>query len=89
MQSDTILDATAVAEHLRCSEQQAENLMRDGELPATKVGRGWITTYGQVIEFVIGRIKAERKAPKPIKATIVQPGGRRRRALPTLPELTR
>lgn len=88
MHPDTILDATAVAEHLRCSTDQADELMRKGELPATKVGRGWITTYGQVIEFVIARIKAERKRPEPIKATVVQqPEGKRRRVLPELPAI--
>lgn len=88
MQSDTILDATSVAEQLRCSTDQADELMRRGDLPATKVGRGWITTYGQVLEFVIARIKAERKCPEPIKATVVPPTeGKRRRALPELPAI--
>ena len=89
MQSDVILDAGQVAEHLRCEPGTAEDLMREGKLPATKVGRGWITTYGQVIEFVIARIKEERKRPEPIKATIVQAPKRRGRTPPPLPEVTR
>lgn len=87
MQSDTILDATSVAEQLRCSTDQADELMRRGDLPATKVGRGWITTYGQVLEFVIGRIKAERKKPESTKASIVQPPEGKRRRLPELPSI--
>lgn len=89
MLPDTILDAAAVAEHLRCSTDQAEALMREGELPATKVGRGWITTYAQVLEFVIARIKAERKRPEPIKAAVVPQARGRRRELVALPDVTR
>ena len=90
MQADTILDVNQVAEHLRCEPGTAEDLMRDGKLPATKVGRGWITTYGQVIEFVIARIKEDRKKPEAITATIVQDEPQRRgRTPPPLPDLTR
>lgn len=88
MHPDTILDVAQVAEHLRCEPGTAEELMREGKLPATKVGRGWITTYGEVVAFVIARIKAERKRPEPIKATAIQqPEGKRRRVLPELPAI--
>lgn len=86
MLPDTILDVDQVAEHLRCKPEQAETLMRDGKLPATKIGRGWITTYGEVVAFVIGRIRAERTKPEPVKARVVS-DKRGPRALPELPAI--
>ncbi len=70
MQADIILDVAGVAEHLRCSAEQVENLMRTGELPATKIGRSWITTYGEVIGFVTRRIEAGRHRSSGIKARV-------------------
>lgn len=86
MHTDTILDVEQTAEHLRCEPSTAEDLMRNGALPATKVGRGWITTYGQLLAFVNARIKAERKRPEPIKAAVVSMESKRRgRTPPPLP----
>ena len=86
MPPDTILDAAAVAELLHCSVEQAEALMRREELRATKIGRGWITTYGEVVAFVVGRITAERHRPEPVNASFGTTSTRsRRRTLVPLP----
>lgn len=78
MSEDKILCAEEIAEQLRCSVAQAEDLMRRGELPAAKIGRGWITTYGELIEFVRQRIRAPRQRPAPaVLASIGQPSRRR------------
>jgi CTP synthase (UTP-ammonia lyase) len=50
--TDTILGAAAVSDLLQCSEKQAEELMRDRELAATKIGRGWVTTYAHVLAWM-------------------------------------
>jgi len=86
MQSDIILDVAQVAAHLRCEVSTAEELMRRGDLPATKVGRGWITTYGQVLGFVIRRIEAGRPRTRGIKGSVATDCQSRRR-LPELPDL--
>lgn len=82
--TDEILDAEHVAKLLRCSTEQAEQLMRDGDLPATKVGRGWITTEATVLEWVRSKISAPRwRAPATKARTIsVRPRG-----LPPLPDV--
>lgn len=67
--SDVILAADEVAALLRCSTEQAEHLMRAGALPATKIGRGWITTNATVLEYVRGRIIEAR----PRKISAVRP----------------
>jgi hypothetical protein len=90
MTPETILDAEAVAQHLRCSPEQAEALMRNRELPGTKVGRGWITTYGEVVQFVIQRIRSESKRPAAVGARIDSTQTKsRRKQLVQLPDLTR
>lgn len=86
MQSEIILDVAGVAEYLRCSVEQVETLMRSGELPATKIGRSWITTYGEMLGFVIWRIETGRHRPGGIKASVATDSGSRRR-LPELPDL--
>lgn len=85
MQSDIILDVAQVAEHLRCEPDTAEDLMRRRELPATKVGRGWITTYGQVLGFVIRRIEAGHPRTRGFKASVAT-DSRSRRRLAEIPD---
>lgn len=87
MHQDVILDAAEVAEHLRCSVEQAEALMREDELPATKVGRGWITTYGEVVRFVTDRIRRQKSKPLGYKASVSEPRRGKRRELVPLPTL--
>jgi hypothetical protein len=88
MNENTILDAGAVAELLRCTREQAEDLMRRDELPATKIGRGWITTYSELLGFVARRIRTERKR-EAINATVGEPVKSKRRQLAQLPAATR
>lgn len=81
---DDPLDTDQAAAILRCEPETAEALMRSGELPATKIGRSWVTLRSYVIEFLRQRIEQE----KPTTATparIVAP--KRRRGPPPLPSL--
>ncbi len=86
MQSEIILDVAGVAGHLRCSAEQVEALMRSGELPATKIGRSWITTHSEMLGFVTRRIEAGRHRARDVKASVAT-NGRPRRRLPELPDL--
>ena len=88
---DTILDAKAVSVLLRCSIDYAEELMREAKLPATKVGRGWITTYDQVVAFVRDRINVDSRRTVPIKVKLeeARPVRGRQRPLVPLPDITR
>lgn len=63
MTPDTILDVGQVAEILRCEPRTVEHHMRSRALGATKIGTGWITTYGKVVEFVLRQI-GEQGRPK-------------------------
>lgn len=63
MTPDTILDVGQVAEILRCEPRTVEDHMRSRALGATKIGTGWITTYGKVVEFVLKQI-GEQGRPK-------------------------
>lgn len=97
-QPHTILQPRQIAKLLGCTEKHAQTLMASGELPATKVGRDWVTTYARVVEYLEQRIAdAQPKRPKPaalpagisstVQAVIVKPApSRSRRA--TKPTLT-
>ncbi len=79
---DDPLDADQAAAILRCEPVTAEDLMRSGELPATKIGRSWVTLRSYVIEFLRRRIEQEKPAPTTTPARIVRP---KRRSPPPLP----
>lgn len=55
------LDAPTCAALLRCSQSHLHRLAREGIVPATKVGRGWVFIENDIIEWV-----RERSAPKRI-----------------------
>jgi excisionase family DNA binding protein len=50
-----VLDAEQCAALLRCSKQHVEALADAGELPATKIGRGWIFVTAQLLVSLAGR----------------------------------
>lgn len=82
--TDDPLDADQAAAILRCEPETAEALMRSGELPATKIGRGWVTLRSYVIEFLRQRI--EQAKPRP-RATTAKIERTKRRGPPPLPSL--
>lgn len=89
MTTDKILDAEGVASELRCSLTTAEDLMRTEEIASTKIGRSWITTYSEVLQFIARRIRRRRPAEPARRATWHDPESSKRRgsAPPALPEI--
>lgn len=83
MTDDLILDADSVADILKCTRQSAEDLMRKGELPATKIGRGWITTRAVVLNWLRCRIEVENQQPR-IASEPIKRRGRPRAPIPSL-----
>ena len=67
-----ILDAPTCAAMLRCSISHLNRLARQGIVPATKVGRGWIFIETEVLEWV--RL---RGVVKPV--VVSRPAGRPRK----------
>lgn len=58
-----LLDADYCAAMLRCSKSHLHRLARAGEIPGTKVGRGWVFVEEDIVKLV-----RERCAPKPVPA---------------------
>lgn len=66
--SDETIDAYEAAKLLHCDFEQVEYLARRGELPATKIGRGWIFLRSQLIQSIAERAKIEaqlRRSSRP------------------------
>lgn len=90
--TDTI-DAAQCAELLHCTEETAEEMARKGEIPALKIGRGWIFVRADLLQFLAERARFEaeerrlnhqaRRQTNPI----MQPIKQRRQMPPTLPQL--
>jgi excisionase family DNA binding protein len=60
-----ILDAPICAAMLRCSVSHLHRLARQGVVPATKVGRGWVFVEEDIVAWV--RVKStpvKIEAPK-------------------------
>ncbi|BAP88977.1 DNA binding domain protein, excisionase family [Burkholderiales bacterium GJ-E10] len=68
--ADETIDSNAAAELLHCDADQIEYLARRGELPATKIGRGWIFIRAQLLAAIVERAKHEaeiRRAHRPVR----------------------
>ncbi len=66
--ADETIDVNAAAKLLHCDFEQVEFLARRGEIPATKIGRGWIFLRTQLIDSIAERAKNEaqtRRAGRP------------------------
>ena len=93
------LDTDQVAKMLHCEVSTIAGLACRGELPATKLGKGYLFVADDVVAFVRSKIAsdtAERLAkrnPERIMAVALnrtsQGPGRRRTQLPDLPGLRR
>ena len=58
MSKETIT-AADVAELLSCTEEQAEELTRRGEIPGTKFGKSWIYVRSDLLAYVAERARRE------------------------------
>lgn len=86
-QPHTILQPRQIAKLLGCTEKHAQTFMASGDLPATKVGRDWVTTYARVVEYLERRIDHERPTQakpaarpasiKHVQAIVVKPAATR------------
>ena len=70
------LNATACAALLNCSKSKLFALARSGEIPACKIGRGYVFVEADIIEWL--RVKSQ---PKPVP--VVRPIGRPRKRVVT------
>ena len=67
LQTEPPIDATEAAAMMRCTPEQVEELVRDGELPATKIGRSWIFLRSVLLDHLARRSleeMAERRAKR-------------------------
>ena len=57
------IDAEECAELLKCTADTVEELTRKGELPAVKIGRGWIYVRADLLAYLAekGRREAEER----------------------------
>lgn len=55
LQAEPPIDATEAAAMMRCTPEQVEELVRDGELPATKIGRSWIFLRSVLLDHLARR----------------------------------
>jgi excisionase family DNA binding protein len=100
--SDETIDADTAAKLLHCDNNQVESLARRGEIPATKIGRGWIFLRSQLLEAISERAKSEAElrragrpalcvgeldAPESLMPPVPRPRGRPRKKAPLLPTL--
>ncbi|WP_390342301.1 helix-turn-helix domain-containing protein [Variovorax boronicumulans] len=80
-----------VAELLRCTPQQVEELARAGEIPGLKFGRPWLFVRADLLAYLAEKARAEaqeRRAKRQPNAPtpIVKP---RRKVAPPLPQPAR
>lgn len=72
---------------LRCTPQQAEELARNGDIPAVKLGRSWLYVRHDLIAYLAERAREEakdrRSKRQPNVAPTLKPS--RRREPPVLP----
>ncbi len=94
------MDADQVAAFLRADAETVRQFARSGDLPGTRIGKGWIFLKTDVLDFLRARIAADtarrrqraadqtNHATKHPAAIFVTPrASRRRRAPIQLPEL--
>lgn len=83
--SDTI-DSRECAELLHCTPEQVEELARKGNLPAIKIGRGWLFVRADLLAYLAEKAR-EEAASRRSRREVVQiaprvPMPRRRRNIP-------
>lgn len=85
-----MIDSEECATLLKCTPEQVEELARQGEIPGTKLGRGWLFVRADLVAYIAERARAEAmerrakrspRAPTPITVR----SRPTRRAAPALP----
>lgn len=76
--ADETIDARGAAALLHCDPTTVEDLARRGDLPCTKVGRGWIFVRQDLLAYLAQRGRAEaeerrRKRCEPAPAPHARP----------------
>ncbi len=70
------LSAAQCAQLLHCAKTTVEELCENGDLPATKIGRGWVLVTTQFLAHLSARcereaaIRRERHVVTPVKTTL-------------------
>ena len=59
----TTLTADDCATLLNCSKSQVHRLVRRGEIPGVKVGRGWVFIEADIVEWLREKSKHKPVAP--------------------------
>lgn len=79
-----------VAELLRCTPDQVEELARAGEIPGLKIGRPWLFVRADLLAFLAEKARTEaqeRRAKRAPNAPVQLYVKQRRRPPPVLPTL--
>jgi len=89
--SSETIGSEEVAELLRCTPEQVEELARAGEIPGLKFGRPWLFVRADLLAYLAEKARAEaqerRSKRQPNAPTpMAKP---RRRAPPALPQPVR
>ena len=98
MAENETLDVAGVAEYLHCGEGVVTDLISDGEIPATRLGRGWVIPRSELAAWFINRATAEAAERRALAAALrprttdlpamPPPRRGRRRAIPALGDMT-
>ncbi len=84
------MDSEECAALLRCSIDQVEELVRNGDIPGVKLGRGWLFVRADLLDYIAELARqqaAERRArlSPPANVAPIQQVKQRRRQPPPLP----
>lgn len=88
MTNRPIIDVNECADLLLCSPDQIEEKARSGEIPATKIGRGWLFIREDLISYLADKARQEamerssKRSPN-VTQLVAKP---RRRQAPPLPQ---
>lgn len=91
--SKEIITSAEVAELLSCTEEQAEELTRKGEIPGTKFGRSWLYVRSDLLAYIAERARKEAQERRENKLLgragmqAASPIKQKRRTPPVLPVL--
>ena len=83
------IDSDECAKLMHCTSDHIEELARKGEIPALKIGRGWLFVRGDLLAYLSEKARAEaleRRAKCHPSAKVTDISRRRRRPIPALPQ---
>lgn len=86
--AEPVIESKECAQLLHCTAEQVEELARNGEIPATKIGRSWLFVREDLLVYLAEKARAEaeeRRSRRQKAATEPPTPTQRRRAPPSLP----